>query len=159
MNTNELRTGSACKNNLVCHDLGECLRPTPETDEQIGCGYEVDGKVRLVQLVQPDFARRLERERDEARDRIAELKKRLTELQEPKKPKEQDTFESHGLTWIKHTPGDPMPCEAESIVWALTRGAAQNKYRPWTQRACYWDWYNRWKDDCQIIGWNYADAP
>jgi hypothetical protein len=44
---------------------------TPETDEQIGCGYEVEGKVRLVQLVQPDFARRLERERNKALELLA----------------------------------------------------------------------------------------
>ena len=81
MNTNELRICSSCPNDLVCHDLGECRRPTPETDEQIGCGYEVGGKVRLVQLVQPDFARRLERERDEARAELAAMREAMREAE------------------------------------------------------------------------------
>lgn len=65
-----------CPNDLVCHNQGECLRPTPETDEaQFGTGR-----------VSVDFARRLERERNEAREENARLREVL-----------QKSYES--LTW------------------------------------------------------------
>jgi hypothetical protein len=31
-----------------------------------------------------------------------------------------ETFEAHGLTWIKHTPGDPMPCDGDARVEWIT---------------------------------------
>lgn len=59
-----MNTCPTCQNDLVCHDQGECLRPTPETDEaQFGTGR-----------VSVDFARRLERERDETRELLASEK-------------------------------------------------------------------------------------
>ena len=60
-------------------------RPTPETDaEELHDPYLVRELPFCV--VRIDFARRLERERDEARDRIAELEKQLAELQKPDAP-------------------------------------------------------------------------
>jgi hypothetical protein len=69
---------SACKNDLVCHDQGECLRPTPETDEQeLHEPYLVNELPFCV--VRIDFARRLERERDEAREQIAAMREAIRE--------------------------------------------------------------------------------
>jgi hypothetical protein len=31
-----------------------------------------------------------------------------------------DTFEAHGKTWKRHTPGDPVPCDGDAIVEWLT---------------------------------------
>lgn len=56
-----------CQNDLVCHDQGECLRPTPETDAQAGF-HDLDTAVPA------DFARRLERERNEAREQLSSEK-------------------------------------------------------------------------------------
>lgn len=50
-----------------CHDQGECLRPTPETDAQAGF-HDLDTAVPA------DFARRLERQRNEAREQLASEK-------------------------------------------------------------------------------------
>ncbi len=104
---------------------------------------------------------RLTAERDEARDRIAQLETQLAELQNPnpKKPKEQDTFEAHGMTWIKHTPGEPIPCNPEARILAITNWSMETGHAAWVQRANQWNWSDSLPEDCQIIGWNYADAP
>jgi len=65
-----------CKNDLVCHDQDECLRPTPETDAEefalIGTDYAA---------VKSDFARHLERERNEARQAFAIATDQLVQAQ------------------------------------------------------------------------------
>ena len=71
-----MKTCPDCKNDLVCHDQGECLRPTPtpETDEQLvfhDYGIAVDA----------DFARNLERERNEARQAFAIATDQLVQVQ------------------------------------------------------------------------------
>jgi hypothetical protein len=63
----KMNTCSTCPNDLVCHDQGECLRPTPETDAALPARWGVSS----------DFARRLERERDEAREEAARLQMEL----------------------------------------------------------------------------------
>ena len=88
---------------------------------------------------------------DEALDRIAELEKQLAGLQ---KPKEQHTFRAHDLTWVKHVPGDPMPCYGDAKIRALLRCGAHG---PATGSQL--DWSEKQGDEGQIIGWNYADAP
>ena len=67
-----MNTCPTCPNDLVCHDQGECLRPTPETDAQAGF-HDLDTAVPA------DFARRLERERDEAREENARLREALAD--------------------------------------------------------------------------------
>ena len=127
-------------------------RPTPETFAAL-VDHMPEGEKswshHYLQL--SSFARRLERERDEARDCVAELEKRLAELQ---KPKERETFQAHGLTWIKHTPGNPMPCYGDAEIRVLLRCSA---YGPATSSQL--DWSEKQGDEGQIIGWNYADAP
>ena len=152
MDTNELRTCSACQNDLVCHDQGKCLRPTPETDAYKGTHetHRIGGKTLY------DHAEQLERQRDEALDHIAELEKQLAGLQ---KPKEQDTFEAYGEIWIKHTPGNPMPCADDSTVRLTISGFTAIKTRYTYEASSGWvpgkDLYYMGR----IIGWNYADAP
>lgn len=67
---------NTCPNDLVCHDQGECLRPTPETDVYAthkNDVYEfVDSEWDWV--VSADFARRIERERNDARELLASEK-------------------------------------------------------------------------------------
>ena len=68
-----MNTCHACQNDLVCHDQGECLRPTPETDaEELHEPYLVNELPFCV--VRIDFARRLERQRNEARELLASEK-------------------------------------------------------------------------------------
>ena len=68
-----MNTCPDCPNDLVCHDQGECLRPTPETDaEELHEPYLVNELPFCV--VRIDFARRLERERNEARELLASEK-------------------------------------------------------------------------------------
>jgi hypothetical protein len=59
-----------------------------------------------------------------------------------------ETFEAHGLTWIKHTPGDPMPCDGDAIVQLLTNAGGMS--RSWgticVANAIGWDASN-------IMGW------
>jgi len=70
-----------------------------------------------------------------------------------------ETFEAHGLTWIKHTPGDPMPCDGTSAINCLFEGRSGNDDptklyvaggRHWgvEDHRCY-----------PIVGWRYADTP
>lgn len=68
----QMNTCPDCKNDLVCHDQGECLRPTPETDaEELHEPYLVNELPFCV--VRIDFARNLERQRNEAREELSAL--------------------------------------------------------------------------------------
>lgn len=78
--------------------------------------------------------------------------------QSAKKPKKPKTFTSHGLKWILHTPGDPMPCDGEKMVRVLQ---AAEYIKEWdyirtASPAKHW----KWEDYCNksnILGWNFAD--
>lgn len=55
---------------------GQIERPTPETDASIIQRRHIhksDGSVQLVELIDAEFARRLERERDEAQEMAQQL--------------------------------------------------------------------------------------
>lgn len=126
-------------------------RPTPESDkekESLDSGWGCLGDTFRTM-------RKLERERDEAREKLAELEKQLAEMQEPK----AETFQAHGLTWIKHVPGDPMPCEGEFEVRVLFVKEEKGEYWSADLPACDWSWTKTPSPENQIIGWNYADAP
>jgi hypothetical protein len=65
-----------------------------------------------------------------------------------KEPSQTETFEAHGLTWIKHTPGNRMPCDKDSIVEFLLQDGTIHRGRAgftvaWTH------------GKSQIIGWRY----
>lgn len=64
-----MNTCPDCPNDLVCHDQGECLRPTPETD---ALQYRVGDSNHFA--VHAFHARLLERERNEAREQLASEK-------------------------------------------------------------------------------------
>ena len=102
--------------------------------------------------------RKLERERDEAREKLAELEKQLAEMQNPK----AGTFEAHGLTWIKHVPGDPMPCDGNAKVRVIFNEFTGSKERDCDlsdDTASGWFWGKDLSHTSPICGWNYADAP
>ena len=130
-------------------------RPTPETDA-VTVNIQPEHASAIKGIVPAFFARCLERERDEACDRIADLEKQLAELQKPREP---EIFKSHGLTWIKHVPGNPMPCDGETDVRILYGREKKGVYRDSTNQACFWDWSDGLSEEWQIIGWNYAEAP
>ena len=66
-----------------------------------------------------------------------------------------DTFEAHGYTWTRHTPGDPRPCDIKSEVYVLWRN--QTIHGPHTPD--HWYWTNLVSNgQALIIGWRYADA-
>lgn len=67
-----------------------------------------------------------------------------------------ETFEAHGLTWIKHTPGDPMPCGGDAMLHYVMRCAASQRPSP----AHDIDWKTcAYSPKTEVIGWRYADAP
>ena len=65
-----MNTCPDCKNDLVCHDQGECLRPTPETEIYAAHKNDVYEFVdpEWDWVVSADSARRLERELAELRE-------------------------------------------------------------------------------------------
>lgn len=71
-----------------------------------------------------------------------------------------ETFEAHGHTWTKHTPGDPMPCDGESRIYVLMRDPSSGSMgrQETTAAGLDWDIIERAKK-VEIIGWRYADKP
>jgi hypothetical protein len=68
----------------------------------------------------------------------------------------QTTFEAHGHTWFKHTPGDPMPCDGEaevSVILDSEMGGVID-FEEEVSKAKGWDWGGSptWK----IVGWRYT---
>jgi hypothetical protein len=89
--------------------------------------------------------------------RVVKLECRIVDQKKPRKTK---TFTAHGLEWIPHTPGDPMPCDGNKRVRVLMR--AENECCDYTQGA--WPAKNlKWeklysREEAEIVGWNYANA-
>lgn len=69
---------------------------------------------------------------------------------------ERQTFERDGVTWFRHTPGDPMPCDGGAMVYTLLKGnalgAGGGKYA-----AIRASWSCKNHLNSEIIGWRYAD--
>jgi len=70
----------------------------------------------------------------------------------PADKQEPETFEAHGKTWTRYTPGDPMPCDWEAMV-EVCIGEDLRK-RP-ADKAINWNW-EKWTT---VRGWRYADEP
>ena len=73
------------------------------------------------------------------------------------KKSESETFEAHGKTWTRHTPGDPMPCDGGRMIYVLTSNAGES---PGPYKAFTYAWTvdeSRWWRE--TIGWRYADEP
>ena len=66
------------------------------------------------------------------------------------------TFQLHGLTWTRHTPGDPMPCDGDTLIFVVRESAAGYHPIPLTAGS-----YNWGKTDVgeyvDIVGWQYAE--
>lgn len=74
-----------------------------------------------------------------------------------------ETFEAYGLTWFKHTPGDPCPCDEDARVDVLEREEAEGRgYIAISRKACNWRW-DKQRTRAEVVGWRYAtptaDAP
>jgi uncharacterized protein YodC (DUF2158 family) len=67
---------------------------------------------------------------------------------------EPETFQAHGKTWTRHTPGDPMPCDGERIVQTLMKGFAFGGLG----KASDFRW-SLTKLNTDIRGWRYDDEP
>ena len=71
-----------------------------------------------------------------------------------------ETFEAHGHTWTKHTPGDPMPCDGNTPVEVFLRLAlSSSEYLRATLPAKLWNWGRIDYEGDEIIGWRYAGMP
>lgn len=68
--------------------------------------------------------------------------------------KPETTFEAHGQTWTKHTPGDPMPCDGEALVFVTSDNPDVLRC---ASKARDWHWGT--KTEAKITGWRYADKP
>lgn len=69
------------------------------------------------------------------------------------------TFEAHGKTWTRHTPGDPMPCNGEALVEVLLR-EEEDQVHPVVQKASLWYWESLADIGSvgnEVIGWRYAE--
>ena len=63
------------------------------------------------------------------------------------------TFEAHGFTWFKHTPGDPMPCDGNAQVNWLLPEELDGYYKRATTKA------NNKHLWLKCAGWRYANKP
>ena len=64
-----MKTCPDCPNDLVCHDQGECLRPTPETDS----AFEEFRETCDLSNLEKEMAN-IERQRNKAREQLASEK-------------------------------------------------------------------------------------
>lgn len=61
---------------------------------------------------------------------------------------EASTFEAHGKTWTRHTPGDAMPCDGKSELDLIYTGGFTNEM--WTAKFVDWSYEG-------LKGWRYTD--
>jgi len=89
--------------------------------------------------------------------RIAELEETkecvVSDLEDSKPATE--TFEAYGKVWRHHTPGDPMPCEANAKIYVILNDEPESAGDP-PIRGDQIEWDNQGAGD--IIGWRYADT-
>lgn len=70
------------------------------------------------------------------------------------------TFDLHGKTWTRHTPGDPRPCDGSADVFVLLRWEEKAEPRERRKSAALWNWdCNSYNPGSEIIGWCYANKP
>ena len=89
---------------------------------------------------------------DETPNRLAIARAFLAALPKAAEPA---TFESHGKTWTRHTPGDPRPCEDNREIEILTKDGSLlcgNSHD-------FGYWGDSGFEEAHIIGWRYADEP
>lgn len=66
---------------------------------------------------------------------------------------EPNTFEAHGYTWTRHTPGDPVPCTLDTKVRVLMRCDVNVGYYGVPDEARHFNWSAKLDSARQIIGW------
>jgi uncharacterized protein YodC (DUF2158 family) len=72
---------------------------------------------------------------------------------------EPATFEAHGKTWTRHTPGDPCPVERGVVIEVLTKDEQNTDiYKEQFRPSNEWDWSADLGDDV-IIAYHKADEP
>lgn len=81
--------------------------------------------------------------------KLNEALKRAEKAEADSVPAEAATFEAHGKTWTRHTPGDPMPVDTATFIDVLMDDGSvcSNQY---VKFASTWN---------SITGWRYADEP
>ena len=68
-----------------------------------------------------------------------------------------DTFEVHGKTWTRHTPGDAMPCDGNELIHCFVGGDLDRRSFGTTLiKALHLRW-TAVNPESDIIGWRYAD--
>jgi hypothetical protein len=91
--------------------------------------------------------------------KVVKLECRIVE-QRPKKPRKPKTFTAHGLEWIPHNPGDPMPCDGEKMIRILWRKEKEgDSYQQARNPAKEYDWEvseTRAHRVFEIVGWNFS---
>lgn len=63
---------------------------------------------------------------------------------------EPETFEAHGKTWTRHTPGDAMPCKENRLVELIEKREVSGSYAKYEDHASTFVW-------SAAVGWRYAD--
>jgi uncharacterized protein YodC (DUF2158 family) len=89
---------------------------------------------------------------DETPNRLAIARAFLAALPKADEPA---TFESHGKTWTRHTPGDPRPCEDNREIEILTKDGSLlcgNSHD-------FGYWGDSGFEEAHITFWRYADEP
>lgn len=67
-----------------------------------------------------------------------------------------ETFEAHGHTWTRHTPGDPCPVPPDTLVHVLLRAELSDPVFC-DPKGSKWSWAANIDDRTdEIIGWRYA---
>lgn len=72
------------------------------------------------------------------------------------------TFEKHGHAWTVHKPGDPCPCDGDTLVIALSRGEFKDgNIQPWPYPAkqLIWDERPSFGGALELIGWHGPTPP
>lgn len=67
-----------------------------------------------------------------------------------------ETFEAHGHTWFKHTPGDPCPVDGERVVGVFLSIDEDGYFRERSKLAKEWYWGVENEEHYPIIGWRHA---
>jgi hypothetical protein len=105
-----------------------------------------------------DFERWLARQGEDNKPDLStvwQAGKASTTTTEPPQP---ETFEAHGLTWTKHTPGDPMPCDGDAMLQVFWDSDFAENSSSVAGKAADWDWECT-EHGMRVIGWRYADTP
>lgn len=73
---------------------------------------------------------------------------------------DQTTFEVHGHTWTRHTPGNPCPVPAQTkVIVLLRRELLSPAARDEIRMAGLYAWGSFNGETWEIIGWRYATPP